>query len=62
MHCLKIKRMVLRHLKKFIDGYKTSSNFLITNSITETNAWTETEIKNRTDELFKDISAIWPLD
>lgn len=47
---------------KFVDGYKTSSKFLITNSIIDSNTWGEKEIAERTEELFVDIASLWPCD
>lgn len=46
---------------KHIDGYCTSSKFLITDYIKDSSKWTEEEITHRTEDLFNDISSIWPI-
>ena len=48
--------------KKYIDGYKTSSKFLITNYIIDSEKWAEEEITKRTNDLYNDIVAMWPVE
>jgi uncharacterized protein with ParB-like and HNH nuclease domain len=47
---------------KFVNGYKTSSKFVITSSIIDSSTWGKDEIIKRTKELFEDIVSIWPVD